>query len=98
MDLESDNNLEKNIMDIEPTEKLELEIKNAHERDKNIVFDEEPHIYYINGSNDNISITTFIHKMIFILFIIMFHSKILIKIQIFNIFVNLIRVIYLLIS
>lgn len=50
-------------MDIEIDGKLELEIKNAHERDQNIVFDEEPHIYYINGSNDNISITTFIHKM-----------------------------------
>ena len=53
-------------MDIDQTnlnQKLELEIINAHERDRNIIFDEEPHIYYINGSSDNISITTFIHTL-----------------------------------
>ena len=37
---------------------MELENLNSHNRDKNIVFDEGPHIYYINGSSDNISVTT----------------------------------------
>ena len=51
-------------MDIDQSnEKLELEILNAHARDKNIVFDEAPHIYYINRSSDNISITTYIHTL-----------------------------------
>jgi hypothetical protein len=38
---------------------------NNHERDTHIVFDEEPHIYYINGKCDNISVTTFVHKYLF---------------------------------
>ena len=42
---------------------LKLEKINAHERDKRILFDEEPHIYYIDGSSDNISTTTFIHTL-----------------------------------
>ena len=42
---------------------MNLSEKNQHERDKNIIFDEKPHIYYINGSSDNIiSVTTFIHE------------------------------------
>ena len=44
---------------------MELSILNSHTRDKNIVFDEEPHIYYINGSSDNISVTTFVHSKLF---------------------------------
>ena len=44
---------------------MELEIINSHNRDKNIVFDEGPHIYYINGSSDNISVTTFVHNHLF---------------------------------
>ena len=39
-----------------------LKIKNAHERDEHIVFDEEPHVYYVRGDPDNISVTTMIHK------------------------------------
>ena len=36
---------------------------NKHERDSRIVFDEEPHIYYIDGScKDYISATTIIHS------------------------------------
>lgn len=44
---------------------MELSITNEHPRDKEIVFDEEPHIYYIKGSNDNISVTTFVHSNLF---------------------------------
>lgn len=44
---------------------MELEISNSHNRDTNIVFDEGPHIYYINGSSDNISVTTFVHNHLF---------------------------------
>jgi len=39
-----------------------LQKKNKHQRDDNIIFDEEPHIYYINGNQDNISVTTFVHS------------------------------------
>jgi hypothetical protein len=39
-----------------------LKIINPHTRDEQIVFDEEPHIYYINGDKDNISVTTLVHK------------------------------------
>jgi len=36
---------------------------NKHPRDANIRFDEEPHLYYINGSTkDYISVTTLIHS------------------------------------
>ena len=37
---------------------------NTHERDKNLVFDEEPHKYYINDNktNDYTSVTTWIHS------------------------------------
>ena len=44
---------------------MELSNKNFHERDQYIVFDEEPHIYYIDGSSDNISVTTFVHSKLF---------------------------------
>ena len=41
---------------------MKLKKLNCHEKDKDIVFDEEPHIYYIKGSCDNfVSVTTFIH-------------------------------------
>lgn len=36
---------------------------NAHERDAHIVFDEAPHLYYIDGVGGNTSVTTFIHKL-----------------------------------
>lgn len=39
-----------------------LSIINKHVRDESIFFDEEPHIYYVNGCSDNISATTLIHK------------------------------------
>ena len=42
---------------------LKLEKINKHVRDERIVFDEEPHIYYVDGKSDNISVTTFIHKI-----------------------------------
>jgi len=42
-----------------PTYLAEL---NPHERDSRIVFDEGPHIYYIDGSSDGyMSVTTFNH-------------------------------------
>lgn len=36
--------------------------KNAHPRDANIVFDEGPHIYTINGNSDFMSVTTWNHS------------------------------------
>lgn len=39
-----------------------LKKKNAHPRDEHIVFDEEPHVYYVNGDPDNVSVTTLVHK------------------------------------
>lgn len=41
---------------------LTLKDTNRHERDAGIVFDEEPHVYYVNGQTDNISVTTLVHK------------------------------------
>tara|TARA_E500000178_G_C16960423_1_gene725721 strand:- start:554 stop:1315 length:762 start_codon:yes stop_codon:yes gene_type:complete len=38
-----------------------LKNKNKHERDSHIVFDEEPHIYTIDGDSDYTSVTTWIH-------------------------------------
>jgi hypothetical protein len=43
------------------TEILKLAKENAHPRDKCIIFDDEPHKYYINGESDYTSCTTFIH-------------------------------------
>lgn len=40
-----------------------LEKLNPHKRDKNIKFVEEGHKYYINGDDNYISATTFIHKL-----------------------------------
>lgn len=42
---------------------MDLSIVNQHHRDVNIIFDEEPHVYYINGLANNISVTTFIHSL-----------------------------------
>ena len=39
-----------------------LKDKNPHERDQHIVFDEEPHVYYVHGDPNNISVTTLVHK------------------------------------
>ena len=36
--------------------------KNPHPRDKNIIFDEEPHIYTINGDSSFTSVTTWNHS------------------------------------
>ena len=36
---------------------------NAHVRDANIVFEEEPHEYYLNGEKVNTSVTTVVHNM-----------------------------------
>jgi hypothetical protein len=44
-------------------EQLPLSILNAHPRDVQIVFDDEPHKYYINGATDYTSVTTVIHSM-----------------------------------
>ena len=35
---------------------------NTHERDAHITFEEEPHIYTIDGNSDNTSVTTFVHS------------------------------------
>lgn len=42
-------------------EVLELADKNRHPKDRDIVFDEEPHLYYIKGKSGYVSATTFIH-------------------------------------
>jgi len=39
-----------------------LKNTNVHERDTNIVFDEEPHVYYVHGDSNNTSVTTLVHK------------------------------------
>lgn len=39
-----------------------LKERNAHPRDKFIVFDEVPHVYYVHGDPDNVSVTTLVHK------------------------------------
>jgi len=44
---------------------MKLNEKNSHIRDKDIIFDEIPHIYYIKGLNNNISVTTYIHNNLF---------------------------------
>ena len=42
---------------------MDLEHEHAHVRDQRIFFDEEPHIYYIDGSSENyLSATTIIHS------------------------------------
>lgn len=40
---------------------MSLKHANSHERDAAIVFDEEPHIYYINGERARTSVTTVVH-------------------------------------
>ena len=39
-----------------------LEKINKHERDKRITFDEEPHIYYVDGEAYGDSVTGFVHS------------------------------------
>lgn len=39
-----------------------LKSANKHPRDDRIVFDEEPHIYYINGKPAKTSVTTLVHE------------------------------------
>lgn len=39
-----------------------LALKHPHSRDASIIFDEIPHIYTINGSTDNVSVTTWCHS------------------------------------
>ena len=39
-----------------------LESKNPHPRDKDIHFDEGPHIYTIKGDSSFTSVTTWVHK------------------------------------
>ena len=39
-----------------------LSKKNSHPRDKNIVFDEGPHIYTIKGDSNYMSVTTWNHS------------------------------------
>ena len=39
-----------------------LETQNPHERDKHITFDEEPHIYTIDGDSNYMSVTTWNHS------------------------------------
>lgn len=40
-----------------------LDIKNAHERDNNITFFEEGHIYDVKGDKTYTSVTTFVHRL-----------------------------------
>jgi len=42
---------------------FELEQTNAHKRDSHIVFEEDGHKYYIDGDDNYMSATTFIHKV-----------------------------------
>lgn len=35
---------------------------NGHPRDEHLVFDEGPHVYYIRGDSNNISVTTLVHR------------------------------------
>ena len=44
------------------TEIMKLQKQNPHPLDSRIVFDEEPHLYYIDGANNNTSVTTFVHQ------------------------------------
>lgn len=39
-----------------------LTLKNAHERDSHITFDEGPHIYTVNGDSSFTSVTTWVHS------------------------------------
>ena len=39
-----------------------LETRNPHERDNHITFDEEPHIYTIDGDSNYTSVTTWNHS------------------------------------
>jgi len=41
---------------------LKLAKINSHQRDINITFDEEPHIYYVKEKPYNLSVTSFIHS------------------------------------
>jgi len=55
----------KTIIEATKTEKpkpVYLSILNKHERDKNISFDEGPHIYDINGDKTFMSCTTWVHS------------------------------------
>lgn len=46
------------------TEKLKLELENPHPRDKNITFDEGPHVYYVLGADCvYTSVTAVVHNM-----------------------------------
>lgn len=44
------------------TQLLRLAMENGHTRDKSILFDEEPHTYYINGKCNYTSVTTVVHE------------------------------------
>lgn len=39
-----------------------LKTQNTHPRDSGIVFDEEPHVYYVHGDSNNTSVTTLVHQ------------------------------------
>ena len=39
-----------------------LSTKNPHPRDKDVIFDEGPHIYTVNGDSSYMSVTTFNHQ------------------------------------
>tara|TARA_B100001094_G_scaffold156129_2_gene151092 strand:+ start:1139 stop:1903 length:765 start_codon:yes stop_codon:yes gene_type:complete len=42
---------------------MKLQQQHSHERDSRLVFDEAPHIYYLDGNAVKTSVTTFIHSM-----------------------------------
>jgi len=41
---------------------MSLSKKHRHERDERIVFDEGPHIYYVDGKKTDISVTGWVHS------------------------------------
>jgi ATP-dependent exoDNAse (exonuclease V) beta subunit len=42
---------------------MKLQRERPHERDRRLVFDEAPHVYYLDGTPVKTSVTTFIHSM-----------------------------------
>lgn len=50
------------LLTMSSTQNLKLEIDNSHQRDKRIVFVEDGHKYYIDGDDNYLSVTTFVHE------------------------------------
>jgi hypothetical protein len=55
-------NGEHKLSDFAPREKMYLELQNPHPNDARVVDIEEPHLYFIDGSCENVlSVTSFVH-------------------------------------